>query len=224
MKVKEIYVGFTGQNDPGLFSLVIVLSKSGYEMPVPELVERVIHFPRVIIRGDGTIDPLVDAKELSILIKKSFDKYNDLEYFIETNGLYKPTGMKNLPFVYFTVTIPLKEDGNSFSERINDESLQYFVSAGSNIRFVVKNIDDVDEVIMIITDKSIPKRFVVLHLPGEATTEGLSFVMGKAKRHGFSFSIDYENNFWPNYGRFMGDEKREEVRKEPEEPESKEEV
>jgi hypothetical protein len=173
-----------------------VLSEDGFEMPISDLVTRAINFPRVIIKSDNTLDPLEWTKELSNLIKRSFDKYNDIEYHIETNGMHVPAGMRNLPFVFFDVKVKLKNTGIPIDLRINDKSLQSFISVGSNIIFDVQNKNDIDEVRMLVTEYSIPKRLVFLHFPGEATTEGLNLVITNAKRNGFNFSLDYQETFW----------------------------
>jgi len=101
---------------------------------------------------------------------------------VETNGTVMPVGAMNMPFLRFNVSFKLSNNkADSFEDRIKPEALKYFNEIGktSSVFFdrvswkiVIKNKEDLDELLKIIDDIGLDRRFIII-MPEMTTSDRL---------------------------------------------------
>jgi len=194
IRIKETFVSFTGNINIGRFSFFIDIDDNGVELNVDEIVEQVIHFPRISLVGE----PFTEKDELPKLIKKATKQNPKIIFEINTKGLVRPIGMTNFDNLIFNVTVQLKRTGLKYEDRINPNIINWFNEADANFRFVVENEDDIDETNLVVKEFGIPKSRVFL-CPNDETA--FDFVMSRAKYYGYNFVPNFRKLLWEFDGR-----------------------
>jgi 7-carboxy-7-deazaguanine synthase len=101
---------------------------------------------------------------------------------VETNGTVMPVGVMDMPFLRFNVSFKLSNNkADRYEERIKPEVLKYFNDIGQTSsaffervtwKIVIKDRDDLDELLKIIDDVGIDKRLLVI-MPEMTNPDGL---------------------------------------------------
>ncbi len=186
-------MSFTGKINVGIYAFFIQLDEFGPEVKVNDLVQKIIHFNRVVIEGD---EPLKQRDDILKLIKKS-EKYNpNIKFEIFTKGIIKFIGMANLENLIFNVNVQLKNSGVEFKKRINPQIINWYNEIQSNFIFYVKNTDDLDEATLLIREYGIKKSRVFLYIGEDTSQQKLKILIKFCKRTGYNFTLDYKQLFW----------------------------
>jgi len=194
IKVKETFVSFTGNINIGRFSFFVDINDMGVNLSVDDLVEQVIHFPRVSLVGE----PFIERDDLPKFIKKAKKQNPKIIFEINTKGTIRPVGLTNFDNIIFNVTVQLKNSNLEYDDRIKPVILNWFNEASANFRFVVKNDDEIDEANLIVREFGIPKARVFLCPKDEQVFD---FVMSRAKYYGYNFVPNFRKLLWEFDGR-----------------------
>jgi len=210
MKVCEEFVSFQGEVNVGRFAYFLRLGQcnlrckwcdSTYaysewvDLPVDDIVKKAMHFPCVVITGG---EPLLQREEVAKLVKKLKKANPMIVIEIETNGTVRPIQMGSYHIVY-NVSLKLKNSGNEYEKRIKPSTIMWFIEAGANFKFVVDNMDDVDEVNMLVQEFGISKSQVFLMPQGKSRKEQLEKmdeIIQFAKINGYNFSPRFQVLIW----------------------------
>lgn len=202
MKVCEVFVAHQGEVNIGRLGLFIRLSgcnlscdfcdskyhkETSIELSVKDVFDQAKCFDYVVITGG---EPLLyhqqnDVNDLIMKLKKDNIMIN-IE--IETNGTIMPKRYDN---VKYNVSPKLSNSGNKYEDRIKEDVLKKHIHFGSNFKFVVETIEDVDEVNLLVQKLNIPKKQVFLMPKGASKEEQLNNMEGvikMAKMYGYNFS------------------------------------
>ena len=193
MKVDKTYVSFTGKINVGHYACFIKLDDFGADIKLDDLIQKIIHFNKVVIEG---YEPFKQREEISKLIKKA-EKFNpNITFEFFTNGTIKPTGISNLDNITFNVNLQLKNSGMQYKDRIKSNTINWFNEVDSNFIFFVKNSDDLDEVTLLVQEFGIKKSKVFLFIGEEVSKQKLKILIKFCKRTKYNFTLDYKKLFW----------------------------
>lgn len=200
MKVCEVFSAHQGEVNVGRLGLFIRLSgcnlncsfcdskyhkETSVELSVQQVFDEAKVFDYVVITGG---EPLLQDKEVYELVKMLRKDNIMINIEIETNGTIMPVKYDN---VTYNVSPKLNNSENKYENRIKENVLKKHIQYGSNFKFVVETIDDVDEVNMLVTKLAIPKKQVFLMPKGSTKEEQLNNMEGvikMAKFFGYNFS------------------------------------
>jgi 7-carboxy-7-deazaguanine synthase len=200
MKVCEVFVAHQGEVNVGRLGLFIRLSgcnlscdfcdskyhkETSVELSVQDIFDQAKCFDYVVITGG---EPLLQDKEVYELVKKLRQDNIMINIEIETNGTILPVNYDN---VTYNVSPKLSNSGNKYEDRIKESILKKHIQFGSNFKFVVETIEDVDEVNLLIHKLGIPKKQIFLMPKGATKKEQLDNMEGvikMAKLYGYNFS------------------------------------
>lgn len=136
---------------------------TGTDMKIEDIFKLARCFNRVIITGG---EPLLQQKEVGLLIDKLVKDNKDITIEIETNGTIKPNFRKNFENIIFNISPKLKNSGNAYEDRIKRDVLEWYIKhdieykQSINFKFVVSNENDISEVEILLSDIGIPKYMV----------------------------------------------------------------
>ncbi len=142
--------------------------------------------PKHLIITGG--EPLLQQEEISNLIN-IVHKYFDL-IEIETNGTILPKISNDK--VFYNVSIKLSNSGVKYEDRIKDKVISYFNSIQNSIfKFVVKDLNDINEAIEIINRFNIKREKIYL-MPLANNKDELEkiskVIVSQCIYHGFNYS------------------------------------
>lgn len=159
-------------------------------LPNEEIVSRIrSHGCNNLVFTGG--EPLVQQKELAILLKelKSSNPHYHIE--IETNGTLDPGTCE--PYIdQYNVSLKLQNARVPEKERLKSNAIEFFTrSEKSNFKFVIDEVEDLAEVLQLIAEYKIDNRKVYL-MPQGMTPDVLrqkqQWLVEVCKKHGFNFT------------------------------------
>ncbi len=214
MKINETFVSIQGEINVGCLAFFIRFSgcnlncsycdtkyanDSSINITDKELIEKAICFPRVVITGG---EPFLQKYELAIFVEKLFKRKPDIIVEIETNGTLRPVGgIEKYKNIIYNVSPKLKNSGDDYKQRIKSEVISWFMEMNANFKFVVDDINDIDEVDMLVRDFGIKKSKVFLMAEGKTAEEQynkMETIIGLAKLKGFNFTPRLQVLVWGN--------------------------
>jgi len=155
---------------------------------VEEVVKRVVDVApgvkNLVITGG---EPLLQIPALEFFLEKIFPFFYYVE--IETNGTLSPLKIKSE--IHYNVSPKLSNSGEKRERRLNLDVLREFSGLPSFFKFVVKDREDVEEVVSLASVLNIPKSRIYL-MPMARNASDLSTrargVALLAMEYGFRYS------------------------------------
>ncbi len=162
--------------------------EKGKGLPVEEVVKRVVDVApgvkNLVITGG---EPLLQIPALEFFLEKIFPFFYYVE--IETNGTLSPLKIKSE--IHYNVSPKLSNSGEKRERRLNLDVLREFSGLPSFFKFVVKDREDVEEVVSLASVLNIPKSRIYL-MPMARNASDLSTrargVALLAMEYGFRYS------------------------------------
>lgn len=135
-------------------------------------------------------EPLLQEKQLALLIGKLASLFRSIE--IETNGTIVPEDLPRIPTQTFNVSIKLASSGVDKEIRLKKDALLFFSECeNAFFKFVVRDEDDIEEILSIVNEYYIP-RYRVYLMPMAANEielqERATKISELAIREGFNYS------------------------------------
>jgi len=141
--------------------------KESTNVPVDQIIEWGSQFNRIVISGG---EPFVQRKPLDALTQGLIEE--DCLVEVETNGTFSPEGMAD--GIMFTVSPKITNSGVSWNKAIKRNVLEEFVARDAQFKFVVKDAEDLREIIQLKEELSIPRSSMWLMPEGRTREEILT--------------------------------------------------
>jgi len=139
--------------------------KTGKKVSVDDVIASVKRLSqgtkRLVITGG---EPLMWHRQVRAIV----DSLSGFDIEVETNGTLPPVHSHH---VQYNVSPKLSNSKASRKRRIVPENLSQFVALDSYFKFVVKDIKDINEVLSLVDEFSIPRDRVILMPLGSTTRE-----------------------------------------------------
>ncbi len=158
-----------------------------HQMTINELIEKFEEYSakNIVITGG---EPLLQKKEINKLISHPY--FKDYTFEIETNGTIEPLDIQ-ITNLQYNVSPKLSNSFNKVETRYKPSILQKFSLENSVFKFVITELNDIEEINKIREEVKIPKSKVYL-MPEAASDEELAnkgkYIAELAIAHNFNYS------------------------------------
>lgn len=182
MNINKIETGFTNVINIGLYAIFIHMKKDGVYMSIDEIYQQCEHFNNVIVLGD---EPLLQREEVSKLFKKLARNNPNIHLELHSFGMIKPSEINSFKEnITFFIYVQLSSSDKMYHERINDNSLIFYLEFGANFLFKIEEKEDLDEVVKITKTFGIKKSQTFLI----SDNYDILYLIEKAKFYGFNIA------------------------------------
>ena len=182
MKIKQMYVGYTGLVLVGLKGYFIELADEGVETAEDGLVTTLMNYQNIIFYGK----PLDAADELVKLIKKLIKLDSNVKICIMSDCKGNSNALiRRNPNVGYIIRVNIND--------YNEELLKWFNGADAKLIFDCNSIDEIDTFDMFIKEKELNKNNCFISTKnGELLTE----LFDKCYLLGINYCPDFKGMLW----------------------------
>jgi organic radical activating enzyme len=166
----------------------------------PEEAAKIIlshHCPRVVITGG---EPLLQENDFLEMITHMRAHQSDCVFEVETNGTRTPSPAFAQAVDQFNVSPKLSNSGVKPSLRIVPDTLQFFANSPKAwFKFVISNKADLDEVLTLQKEFSIPASRILLMPEGRTSADldqSAPAIAELCRTHGFRFCDRLHIRLW----------------------------
>lgn len=202
LKVNEIFFSCQGESDNiGIPTLFIRLTgcnlkcswcdtayarKEGKNMNKDQILKILTQYPNIHRCVSGG-EPLLQQKELAVIIGSESEKY----WEIETNGTIEPTNILFFLINHWNVSPKLSSSGEPYEHRIKEDVLRKFNEIPNcSFKFVVQTKKDFNEMLEIIKKLNLNKKKIIV-MPEGTNMKTLRrrslWIVEECKKHDFRF-------------------------------------
>lgn len=143
----------------------------------------------VVVTGG---EPMVQLKELTLLLKELKESKNSYYIEIETNGTLKPTGSIDALIDQYNVSVKLSNSKVKIEERYVEDAVLFFAGSDkSNFKFVIDSPDDLNETVELQTKYKIDSAKIYLMPQGtnpSQLNEKQQWLVEQCKKYGFNYT------------------------------------
>jgi organic radical activating enzyme len=160
MFIDKIESGFTNKITIGKYAIFIYTKKDSAFISPDELFDKIQSFNYIVFTGD---DPLLQKEELGKICRKLTKQNPNVRIEINTFGTIRPLEISYYrDNVVFNVNVLLSNSGIKWPDRVNELTMPFYIEIGANFIFDIKTLDNIDEVISLVTALGIKKSQVFL--------------------------------------------------------------
>lgn len=161
------------------------------EYSTPQILPYLLQYPclRVVLTGG---EPLLQQRELVELMQALRAENANYFFEVETNGTIQPSNDFEALINQYNVSPKLANSGNPPGLRERPAVLQYFAKhSKAYFKFVVAERDDLQEIMQLMGNHSLPKERILLMPEGtkpESLAARRSWLIEVCKTHGFRYT------------------------------------
>lgn len=176
MKIKLAEVAISKGIEPGRFVYVVNFDEAGVFVDLDNIVIQASAFNRILIKGS----PFVQKESFHKFIKKVIKNNPKIVIEIYSDCHNRPFGLMSVNNINYNVYFVLSKSGSGVNDRLNKQAINWFVTKNANFIFNVEEDDDVDEMLLLISEFDIDKSNVFMYgdnndfLYNVATTLGIN--------------------------------------------------